>query len=139
MKTILYCLANTSLRCFWRLPCRTRTMRDLIQGRVLDDREAAPTIPSSPAFTSSRLIWSRRRGCICRCRLVPYRTGMVALDPTGLSCMAGYYARIILAPGQLLFSQLSQFFSAQHHPEVNARPCALREPVLNRRSWALDS
>lgn len=41
-----------------------------------------------------------------------------------ISAMAGYYASVlsISIPGQMLFSQLSQFFSAQRimHPEVNA-------------------
>jgi Na+-driven multidrug efflux pump len=49
-----------------------------------------------------------------------------------ISQMAGYYARILslTIPGQLLFTQLSQFFSAQRimRPEVNASTCAL---VLN--------
>jgi Na+-driven multidrug efflux pump len=53
-------------------------------------------------------------------------------DPE-ISRMAGYYARILSLsiPGQLLFTQLSQFFSAQRiimDPEVNASTCAL---VLN--------
>ena len=43
--------------------------------------------------------------------------------------MAGYYAQVlaISIPGQLLFGQLSQFFSAQRimHPEVNASTGAL--------------
>jgi Na+-driven multidrug efflux pump len=46
-----------------------------------------------------------------------------------ISHMAGYYARILSLsiPGQLLFSQLSQFFSAQRilYPEVNASSLAL--------------
>jgi len=46
--------------------------------------------------------------------------------------MAGYYARVLALslPGQLAFSQLSQFFSAQRimHPEVTASSVAL---VLN--------
>ena len=49
-------------------------------------------------------------------------------DPE-ISHMAGYYAKILALsiPGQLLFSQLSQFFSAQRimHPEVNASSFAL--------------
>jgi multidrug resistance protein, MATE family len=49
-------------------------------------------------------------------------------DPV-VAHMAGYYA-IVLAysiPGQLIFSQLSQFFSSQRimHPEVNAASLAL--------------
>ena len=46
-----------------------------------------------------------------------------------ISKMAGYYASVlaISIPGQLLFSQLSQFFSAQRimHPEVNASSFAM--------------
>jgi MATE family multidrug resistance protein len=46
-----------------------------------------------------------------------------------ISEMAGYYATVlsISIPGQLLFTQLSQFFSAQRimHPEVNASSFAL--------------
>lgn len=49
-------------------------------------------------------------------------------DPE-ISRMAGYYASVlsISIPGQLLFTQLSQFFSAQRimHPEVNASTFAL--------------
>lgn len=46
-----------------------------------------------------------------------------------ISAMAGYYASVLSLsiPGQLLFGQLSQFFSAQRimHPEVNASTFAL--------------
>lgn len=49
-------------------------------------------------------------------------------DPE-ISRMAGYYARILSfsIPGQFVFTQLSQFFSAQRimHPEVNASTFAL--------------
>ena len=52
-------------------------------------------------------------------------------DPE-ISHMAGYYARVLAwsLPGQLAFSQLSQFFSSQRimHPEVNSASAAL---VLN--------
>jgi MATE family multidrug resistance protein len=52
-------------------------------------------------------------------------------DPQ-IAGMAGYYAKVLAwsLPGQLLFSQLSQFFSSQRimHPEVNASSCAL---ILN--------
>lgn len=46
-----------------------------------------------------------------------------------ISKMAGYYASVLSLsiPGQLIFSQLSQFFSAQRimHPEVNASSFAM--------------
>lgn len=49
-------------------------------------------------------------------------------DPE-ISRMAGYYASVlsISIPGQILFGQLSQFFSAQRimHPEVNSSTLAL--------------
>lgn len=48
--------------------------------------------------------------------------------------MAGYYARVLAwsIPGQLIFSQLSQFFQAQRimHPEVNASFLALAMNVI---------
>jgi len=49
-------------------------------------------------------------------------------DPE-ISSMAGYYARVLAwsIPGQVIFTQLSQFFSAQKimHPEVNGSTFAL--------------
>jgi len=49
-------------------------------------------------------------------------------DPP-LARMAGYYARVLALslPGQLIFRQLTQFFSSQRimHPEVNASAAAL--------------
>jgi multidrug resistance protein, MATE family len=46
-----------------------------------------------------------------------------------LASMAGYYARVLALslPGQMIYGQLSQFFSSQRimHPEVNAASVAL--------------
>jgi multidrug resistance protein, MATE family len=56
---------------------------------------------------------------------------LLGSDPK-VSHMAGYYARVLALslPGQLVFSQLSQFFSCQRimYPEVNASSLAL---ILN--------
>ena len=53
-----------------------------------------------------------------------------------ISAMAGYYAQVLAVsiPAQVLFVQLSQFFSAQRimHPEVSASLVAM---VLNLRVW----
>ena len=56
---------------------------------------------------------------------------MFGSDPE-ISKMAGYYARVLAfsIPAQILFSQISQFFSAQRimHPEVNASTMSM---ILN--------
>lgn len=106
----------------------------LIQGRILSVLCGAAVGAGNPKLAGVYLqvSYAVLAGLAIVVFLSWYLTGVMWKafgSDEAIADMAGYYARVLAwsIPGQLAFSQLSQFFQAQRimHPEVNASFVAL--------------
>jgi MATE family multidrug resistance protein len=127
-------LAAAALSDLW-----TMSTGVLIQGRVLGILVGAAVGAGNPKLGGiylqvSLVILGSILFVVFGCWWVTERVWLAfGSDPT-IAHMAGFYARVLAfsLPAQLVFSQISQFFSSQKimHPEVNATAAAVAANLI---------